>query len=207
MVVGVVCQEPLFREALESLLRTQNWLEVMLAQSNVRATLSLFAKQTPDMILLVDEGLEEEDWSMYSALRTLTGVKGILIKKLGAPSSRLESMVDGIHRREEGAAELFRVMRRTGLRSLRHELIVAETGNRYGQRKHLTQRESEVAGLVAQGLPNRRIAVIMGLQEQSVKNLVSIVMRKLGCENRVQVALRLSGGLQSSASPSMKAEE
>jgi len=29
------------------------------------------------------------------------------------------------------------------------------------------------------------------LREQSVKNLVSVVMRKLDCENRVQVALKL----------------
>jgi DNA-binding NarL/FixJ family response regulator len=46
--------------------------------------------------------------------------------------------------------------------------------------------------MVAKGLPNRRIAQSLGLREQSVKNLVSTVMRKLDCENRVQVALKLA---------------
>lgn len=63
----------------------------------------------------------------------------------------------------------------------------------YGAPRSLTKRELEVAQLVAQGMPNRRIAAVLQLQEQSIKNLVSAVMRKLDCENRVQVALRLSG--------------
>ena len=45
----------------------------------------------------------------------------------------------------------------------------------------------------------RRIGQIMGLQEQSVKNLVSVVMRKLNCENRVQVALKMVGVLSDPA--------
>jgi DNA-binding NarL/FixJ family response regulator len=40
-------------------------------------------------------------------------------------------------------------------------------------------------------MSNRRIAHVTGLREQSIKNLVSVVMRKLNCENRVQVALKL----------------
>jgi DNA-binding NarL/FixJ family response regulator len=69
----------------------------------------------------------------------------------------------------------------------------------YGAPRTLTKRELEVAQLVAQGMPNRRIASVLQLQEQSIKNLVSAVMRKLDCENRVQVALRLSGRQSSSA--------
>ena len=56
----------------------------------------------------------------------------------------------------------------------------------------LSRRELECAQLVARGLSNRRIAELTGLREQSVKNVVSLAMRKLGVENRVQVALRLS---------------
>ena len=56
----------------------------------------------------------------------------------------------------------------------------------------MTKREYEVAALVAKGFSNRRVAEVTGLREQSIKNLVSVVMRKLKCENRVQVALRLA---------------
>jgi len=207
MVIGVACQEALFREALESLLKTQTWLEVLPSHDNARAALSQFAKQTPDVILLVEEGLGDEEWSMFSALKTLTGTKGILITKIGAMGARNDSAVDAMHRREDGALQLFHLIREVGRRSSRQSRMVAELGSRYGQRSRLTPRESEVASLIAQGLPNRRIAVIMGLQEQSVKNLVSIVMRKLGCENRVQVALALAGGKTSSGSPSTNSDE
>jgi len=56
----------------------------------------------------------------------------------------------------------------------------------------LSNREYEVACLIAKGFTNQKIAETMALKEQSVKNLVSTVIRKLHCENRVQVALRLS---------------
>ena len=72
--------------------------------------------------------------------------------------------------------------------------VVMEPRANYGSR--LTEREMDVAKLVAQGHPNRRIAELLELQEQSVKNLVSVIMRKLQCENRVQVALRLTGSRQ-----------
>jgi DNA-binding NarL/FixJ family response regulator len=61
----------------------------------------------------------------------------------------------------------------------------------------VSKRELDVARLVAKGFTNRAIADAMEIKEQSVKNLVSTVLRKLRCENRVQVALRM--GEQSGA--------
>ncbi|HTQ09253.1 MAG TPA: LuxR C-terminal-related transcriptional regulator [Fimbriimonadaceae bacterium] len=63
----------------------------------------------------------------------------------------------------------------------------------------LSNREYEVACLIAKGYTNQKIAETMALKEQSVKNLVSTVIRKLHCENRVQVALRLSRSNQETA--------
>jgi DNA-binding NarL/FixJ family response regulator len=207
MVVGIVCHELLYREALESLLRTQTWVEVLPSSPEPRVALSQFAKQTPDIVVIVEEGVTEEEWSMFAALKTLMGVRGLLLTKLGAPASRNELPVDAALRREDGAATLFQLLRDVTKRTVRQGLAVAEMGSRYGQRPTLTARELEVANLVAQGLPNRRIGVIMGLQEQSVKNLVSIVMRKLNCENRVQVALKLSGALRAPTSTTPTATE
>ncbi|MFI5386756.1 MAG: response regulator transcription factor, partial [Fimbriimonadales bacterium] len=67
---------------------------------------------------------------------------------------------------------------------------------------NLSVREYEVASLIARGHPNHRIAEATGLKEESVKNLVSTVIRKLNCENRVQVALRISRA----AAPPLKYE-
>ncbi|RFS86593.1 LuxR family transcriptional regulator [Actinomadura spongiicola] len=56
----------------------------------------------------------------------------------------------------------------------------------------LTKRELEVALLVAEGLTNRVIARRLGIAEWTVVNHLRKVMRKLGCQSRVQVARRLS---------------
>ena len=56
----------------------------------------------------------------------------------------------------------------------------------------LTKRELEVALLVADGLTNRAIAHKLGLAEWTVVNHLRKVMRKLGCQSRVQVTRRLA---------------
>lgn len=63
----------------------------------------------------------------------------------------------------------------------------------------LSPREYEVALLISKGFTNQKIAETMALKEQSVKNLVSTIIRKLHCENRVQVALQLCNRVSSEA--------
>jgi DNA-binding NarL/FixJ family response regulator len=51
----------------------------------------------------------------------------------------------------------------------------------------LTERESEVAALVAQGLPNKTVAGRLGIGEGTVKIHLHNIYRKLGIENRFQL--------------------
>jgi DNA-binding NarL/FixJ family response regulator len=56
-------------------------------------------------------------------------------------------------------------------------------------RRHpLTEREYEVATLVATGLTNRQVARQLGIAEWTAVNHVRNVMRKLDCASRVNVA-------------------
>lgn len=55
----------------------------------------------------------------------------------------------------------------------------------------LTERELEVARLVAAGASNREIARDLYLGEGTVKNHVSAVLRKLGLRDRTQLALAM----------------
>jgi DNA-binding NarL/FixJ family response regulator len=48
----------------------------------------------------------------------------------------------------------------------------------------LSERESEVAALVVQGLPNKVIARRLGIREGTVKIHLHSIYRKLGVENR-----------------------
>jgi len=56
----------------------------------------------------------------------------------------------------------------------------------------LSSRQYEAACLIAKGFSNQQIAETMSLKEQTVKNLVSKIIDILGCQNRIEVAVRLA---------------
>ncbi|MCA1997628.1 MAG: LuxR C-terminal-related transcriptional regulator [Armatimonadetes bacterium] len=196
MVVGIVCEDALTRAALAKLVESREGLTVLPSHADIRSTIGHYAKETPDVLIVLDKDLAPDEWVMISALKTLTSVRVICVTDGDAP--RTDTSVDAVVRSQEGAEGLFRALA-TFAGHMPQAKVVAERRSDYGRRSRLTPREAEVAKLVAQGLPNRRIGQIMGLQEQSVKNLVSVVMRKLNCENRVQVALKMVGVLSDPA--------
>lgn len=53
----------------------------------------------------------------------------------------------------------------------------------------ITARELDIISAVARGLENKEIAVELGIAEQTVKNHLSRVMKKLGLRNRQQVVV------------------
>jgi DNA-binding NarL/FixJ family response regulator len=59
----------------------------------------------------------------------------------------------------------------------------------------LTERELEVLGLLAKGLANKQIAVVLGISEHTVKFHVSSIYTKLNVTNRTEaVRAGLRGG-------------
>ena len=56
-------------------------------------------------------------------------------------------------------------------------------------RVHLTAREIEVVQLLVGGLSNAQIATRLGIQLQTVKNLLSVLYGKLGVSTRLQLVL------------------
>lgn len=60
----------------------------------------------------------------------------------------------------------------------------------------LTARERDVLALLAEGLPNKRIADALAISDQTVKFHVASIMGKLGTANRVEtVRLAVRRGL------------
>ncbi len=63
------------------------------------------------------------------------------------------------------------------------------------ERGPLTERESEVLGLLAKGLANKQIAVALGISEHTVKFHVSSIYQKLNVTNRTEAVREgLRGG-------------
>ncbi len=56
--------------------------------------------------------------------------------------------------------------------------------------EELTPREIEVLQLVAEGLPNKQIALRLGISEHTVKFHVDAILGKLGAHSRTEAVTR-----------------
>jgi DNA-binding NarL/FixJ family response regulator len=143
-------------------------------------------------VIVVDSmGLEKNELEFLMGARAYGDFGVALVTGEGEDYS--DYGVDKLYSRLQGAPGLIKAIREIGNAFVRTAAgRVREARGGYGNKFELSRREFEVASLVAKGYSNRKISEVVGLKEQSVKNLVSVIMRKLKCENRVQVALRLS---------------
>lgn len=83
------------------------------------------------------------------------------------------------------------------------QALQQEAGARASPLDRLTLREREVLGLVAAGADNLQISARLGITERTVKAHVSNLYRKLGVQNRVEMAML---GFQSGLSTTLEAQ-
>jgi DNA-binding NarL/FixJ family response regulator len=118
----------------------------------------------------------DDDHSVMAAMQV--GARGYLLKGSGQ-----EEVLAAIRTVAAGGAVL-------GPGLARNVLASGPTGGRGAE---LTERESQVLTLVAQGLSNAQIARELGLSLKTVQNHVSHVLTKLQVSDRTQAALRARG--------------
>ena len=171
-------------EALACLIESRRgWSAAFVAGSATEAMGA--ARSSPVNVLLVDTlGIDAGELQALVALREAGEAAVVLLVAEAAPGAYLDLPVDRVVSRRAPADALFAALDELARPSgrLRASALPFD----------LSRRELECAQLVARGLSNRRIAELTGLREQSVKNVVSLAMRKLGVENRVQISLRLN---------------
>ena len=131
----------------------------------------------PRLLILTTFDLDEY---VYDALQA--GASGFLLKDVPA-----ETLFEAVRVIAAGEALLDPVITRR---------LIAEFA-RLRPRPHapangleeLTPRETEILGLVAEGLSNREIALRLVLSDETVKTHVSHVLRKLGLRDRAQAVV------------------
>ena len=72
--------------------------------------------------------------------------------------------------------------------------LLRELPRRRVRSERLTLRELEVAGLVAEGLTNRQVAVRLGITERTAETHVDHILTKLGFAGRAQIAAWVASG-------------
>lgn len=184
MRIGLSFRESLVGEALACLLEGRRaWPAAFVAPSVADALER--ASHSPIGVLLVDTlGIQADEIQALIELQECGEVAVVLLVAESSANAYLDLPLERVLSRRSSSEELFAALDEVSRRGRRrrHKVLPFE----------LSGRELECAQLVSRGLSNRRIAELTGLREQSVKNVVSLAMRKMAVENRVQIALRLT---------------
>jgi DNA-binding NarL/FixJ family response regulator len=201
----VADDQQVVREGFAALLGTQDDMTVVASAADGAEAVTLSAEHRPDVVLMdvrmpVMDGIEatrqiaaatengprililttfDLDDYVYDALQA--GASGFLLKDVPA-----ESLFDAVRVIAGGEALLAPTITRRLIAEfarLRPRQVRPEALS------ELTPRETEILGLVAEGLSNREIAERLVLSDETVKTHVSHVLRKLGLRDRAQAVV------------------
>jgi DNA-binding NarL/FixJ family response regulator len=190
--IGVCAKKSLVADSLASLLENDGGFDVVAKESSP-VSLIESAKVSQATVMVVDAtDLDLGEFQYLLGARAFGNFRIVMLVSEGESLGFPVEAVDKLIYREAGANGLFESILEFPDLTQKKFTTFRETRRIYGNGSDLTSREIEVARLVAKGHSNRTVSTVTGLQEQSVKNLVSNVMRKLNCVNRVQVALSLA---------------
>jgi len=188
MRIAVCSADPLLRDGIVAILETNSDIEVVSSAGNIRDCLTHVQVDAGTVVILDLAGQSERDLDFLVGAQAIGRFRTILIgqdeKLVGDLPSQVERNVTG--------SELVHVIQ--GLETPSHGAPVQISDQPHSEAGPLplSAREHQAALMIADGFSNARIAEVMNIKLQSVNNLVSTITRKLGCDNRVQVALRLT---------------
>jgi DNA-binding NarL/FixJ family response regulator len=203
----VADDQEVVRAGFSALLDTQADITVVASAADGAEAVRLSGEHRPDVVLMdvrmpVLDGIEatrqicapadeggprililttfDLDEYVYDALHA--GASGFLLKDVPA-----ESLFEAVRVIAAGDALLAPAITRRLIAEF------ARLGPREPPRTNgldaLTPRETEILGLVAEGLSNREIAVQLVLSDETVKTHVSHVLHKLGLRDRAQAVV------------------
>lgn len=191
MRVAVLCQDAMLRDGLLSVVGSIPQVEIVAADGRMRSIAALAGIGQVDVVVVPSDALASTDVSALQTLRVPKGPRMVAITAQGSLPLNGQRLFDAFVPRSAGAHGLRSTLGNLRLAPRRADFGTAERAHSNGSTR-LTKREHQVAQLIGKGMPNRKIAEVLGIREQSVKNLVSVLLKKLECENRVQVALQLT---------------
>ena len=215
--VFIVSQQYLFRQGIEHSLSTAEDVQVSGATEVNDEVLKTFDNLPPDVVLIDIDGSSDNGLSLARRVKQYSPSIGVIVLTSSPTDSQLfqalkaqaaaylnkeitaEQLVDMIRRVAQGqhpinesltdnpkvAEQVLYQFQELSLRSETEAFI-----------SPLTSREIEILRYIAQGYLNKQIAVKLGISEQTIKNHVTSILRKLNANARTEaVVLAIKQGL------------
>jgi len=164
-------------EGMSAVLKGNRSVSVVATVDDPKELVAAVKKKSPD-VLVVDSKLLRR-----VPARGINGQSKVIQIVESDNGITPSAATRGVVRRSDGVRQLKDAIRRVA-RGETYELPTVSVA-----KDKLSRREHDITRLVARGLSNRAIAEDLGLSEQSVKNLVSRILKKFNMDNRVQLAL------------------
>lgn len=195
--VMIVDDHAVVRAGLERLLANYDDVELVGSAGDGEEAVLLCAEVHPDVVLMdlampVLDGVEatrrivaahpETQVVVLTSFSDRAGIFGAL--DAGAIGFLLkdaepDDLIRGIRAAARGESPLAPKAARA--------VLTARSEEQHGE--PLTDRERDVLALIAAGLPNKQIALRLGISEKTVKGHVTSLFRRIGVDDRVQAAL------------------
>ncbi len=215
--VFIVSQQYLFRQGIEHSLSTAEDVQISGATEVNDEVLKTFDNLPPDVVLVDVDGSSDSGLALARRVKQYSPSIGVIVLTSSPTDSQLfqalkaqaaaysnkeitaEQLVDMIRRVAQGqhpinesltsnpkvAEQVLYKFQELSLRSEAEAFI-----------SPLTSREIEILRYIAQGYLNKQIAVKLGISEQTIKNHVTSILRKLNANARTEaVVLAIKQGL------------
>ena len=203
--VFLLAENRLLREALIRLLSKRGEVRVVGANAYSPAVHREIIASRPQIILMDSRGLESSRPSLISTLRSAIRTLRIVMVDMDPDEEiflgAIRAGVVGYVLKNASALEVAAAIRAVAagkavcppslcmslFRSVMRE-TASQPSVAWGSDLGLSRREQETVELLRQRLTNKEIALKLNLSEQTVKNHVHHVLRKLGAPNRFSIA-------------------
>ncbi|MGW3569188.1 response regulator [Streptomyces sp. NPDC000941] len=204
--VLVADDEPLIRAGIRTVLESAPDIEVVAVAEHGRAAVAAAVAHRVDVALLdINMPLLDGLSALEELRRQAPALRAVVLTAFGAEPNVLQALQSGaagfvlknctpdeliraVRAAHGGEAYLSPAVTRPVL-----DLITPVAARRRREAAErltaLTERESQVLRLVAEGMSNAEIGRELHMSEKTIKTYVSRVLAKLGCSNRVQAAL------------------
>ena len=208
--VLIADQQPLFRQGVHSTLNSIADIEICGEVDTSNDLISAISTLYPDVVLLDIDLSSSDGMDLAKAIKQLLPSAAVILFSPQPNDDELfqaiKSRVAGYVRRDISSNELVTTIRRAAAGEhpindtflaqpkVAHQVLQQFQDFSWGKGAEsfvspLTPRETEILTYMAQGYFNKQIAIELNISEQTIKNHITSILRKLDANARTQAVI------------------